>query len=82
MHKKDTANNAWSEPSEKYMMGFFAKTVNDLLIPQKTYVIDIWYGSKYRSSRLKVLCKKVVLQILENSQEKICKESLKGEIMA
>ena len=48
MHEKDTA----------CMMGFFAKTVNDLLFSQKSSIIDIWYGSKYRSSRSKVFCKK------------------------
>ena len=37
--------------------GFFAKTVNNLLFPQKTSIIDIWHGSKFRSSRSKVFCK-------------------------
>ena len=59
--------------------GFFL--VNDLLFPQKTSVVDTLHGSKYRTSRLKVLCKEVVLQISENSQEKTVIESLKGEIL-
>ena len=40
------------------MMGFFAKTVNDLLFLQKSSIIDIWHGSKCRSSCPKVFCKK------------------------
>ena len=51
------------------MIGLFVKTVNEWLFPQKTSTIDILYGSKYRSSCPKVFCKKVFLQISENSQE-------------
>ena len=40
------------------MMGFFAKTVNDWIFPQKSSIIDIWHGSTYRSTSSKVFCKK------------------------
>ena len=69
MYEKDAANDAWLEPSQRYMMEFFAKTVKDLLFSQKTSIIDIWHGSKYRSSCLKVFCEKVFLKITENLQE-------------
>ena len=54
MHEKDTANEAWLEPSQTYMMEFFAKTVKLVALnySQKSSVIDIWHGSKYASELL------------------------------
>ena len=53
------------------MMDFFAKTVNDLIFPQTYSTIDIWHGSKCRSSHPKVFCKKCGPSG-SGSQEKTC----------
>ena len=51
---------------------FFSKTVNNLLFPQKSYIIDIWHGSKCRRSRPKVFCKESGPTNFKNSQERTC----------
>ena len=63
------------------MKGFFAKTVNDLLFPQKNSTIDIWHGSKCRSSRPKVFYKKMVLVEAVHRKKPVI-ESLKEETLA
>ena len=63
-------------------MFFFAKTVNELLFIQKTSIIDTWHGSRYRSSRLKVLCKNSgPTNFRKFTGKKPVIESLKGEIL-
>ena len=56
----------------KNICEFFAKTAKDLLLPQKTSTIDIWQGSKYRSSRQRCFVKKVFVQISEKAQKNTC----------
>ena len=55
------------------MIGFFPKTVKDLLFQQKTSSINIWHMVlNTEAVARRRFVKKVFLQISENSQEKTC----------
>ena len=73
MHEKDTANEAWLEPSQTCMIGLFAKSVQDVLFPQKSSTIDIWHiALNTEAVGQRCSLKKPFLEISEKSQENIC----------
>ena len=56
MHEKETAYEAWLEPTQTYMMEFFCEisyVSSSLLFSQQNSIIDIWHGSKYASEPLR-----------------------------
>ena len=50
------------------------------VFPQKSSIIDIWHGSKYRGSCTKVYCKKSALTNFGKFAEKHVIESLEEDI--
>ena len=58
MHQKYTAKDAWLEHS----LFFFAKTVNDLLFPQKGSIIDTWQALNTEAADQRYFIKKLFLQ--------------------
>ena len=62
MHEKYTAKDAW--------LGFFGKTVNNLLLPQKGSIIDIWQALNTEAVAQGYFIKKCFYKISENSQER------------
>ena len=70
MHEKDLHEKIRDENPLKHICFFFSKTVNDVLFPQESSIIDLAMVLNVAAVAQRCFVNKVVLQISGHSQEK------------